>query len=52
MATTINNELALKKHFHDIHDYIRNKFGFYGKNALQFFNFLFVLKIIEPKTKN
>ena len=26
-------------------------FGFYGKTALQFFNFLFVLKLIEPEIK-
>ena len=44
----INNEEDLKKHFHGIHNFIRNKFGFYGKQALQFFNFLFVLKLIEP----
>ena len=48
---TINNEEQLKEHFHSIHDYIRNKFGFYGKSALQFFNLLFVLKLIEPIIK-
>jgi len=42
-------EEDLKDHFHSIHDYIRNKYGFYGKTALQFFNFLFVLKLIEPE---
>ena len=45
------NEEELKDNFHSIHDYIRNKFGFYGKTALQFFNFLFVLKLIEPEIK-
>jgi len=53
--TIIKNENDLKEHFHSIHDYIRNKFGFYGKTALQFFNLLFILKIIEPhisKLKN
>lgn len=51
--TTIafKSEEELKEHFHNIHDYIRNKFGFYGKTALQFFNFLFVLKLIEPEIK-
>jgi restriction endonuclease S subunit len=48
---TIKNEEDLKEHFHSIHDYIRNKFGFYGKSALQFFNLLFVLKLIEPIIK-
>jgi type I restriction-modification system DNA methylase subunit len=51
----IKTEEDLKDHFHSIHDYIRNKFGFYGKAALQFFNLLFILKIIEPhisKVKN
>ena len=48
---TIKNEDDLKEHFHSIHDYIRNKFGFYGKSALQFFNLLFVLKLIEPIIK-
>jgi type I restriction enzyme S subunit len=47
----IRNEEDLKEHFHSIHDYIRNKFGFYGKSALQFFNLLFVLKLIEPIIK-
>jgi len=42
-------EEDLRDHFHSIHDYIRNKYGFYGKTALQFFNFLFVLKLIEPE---
>lgn len=42
-------EEDLRDHFHSIHDYVRNKFGFYGKTALQFFNFLFVLKLIEPE---
>ena len=46
---SFENEEDLKNHFHSIHDYIRNKFGFYGKSALQFFNFLFILKLIEPE---
>ena len=41
------NENELKDHFGAIHDYVRNKFGFYGKLDLQFFNFLFVLKLIN-----
>ena len=52
MSQNFKNELELKKHFHEIHDFIRNCFGFYGKTALQFFNLLFVLKIIEPLIKN
>jgi len=48
---TFESEEDLKEHFHSIHDYIRNKYGFYGKTALQFFNFLFVLKLIEPEIK-
>lgn len=48
---TFETEEDLKEHFHSIHDYIRNKYGFYGKTALQFFNFLFVLKLIEPEIK-
>ena len=48
----IKSEDDLKNHFHGIHDFIRNKFGFYGKTALQFFNFLFVLKLIEPMIKD
>ena len=51
LTITIKNEEDLKEHFHNIHDYIRNKFGFYGKSALQFFNLLFVLKLIEPIIK-
>ena len=47
--TTFNSEEELRLHFQSIHDYIRNKFGFFGKTALQFFNFLFVLKLIEPE---
>ena len=47
----LNSEDELRDHFHSIHDYIRNKFGFFGKTALQFFNFLFVLKLIEPEIK-
>lgn len=49
--TQFNSEEDLKNHFQSIHDYIRNKFGFFGKTALQFFNFLFVLKLIEPEIK-
>jgi hypothetical protein len=44
----INNEDDLQDYFHSIHSFIRNKFGLYGKAALQFFNFFFVLKVIEP----
>ena len=28
-------EEDLKEHFHSIHDYIRNKYGFYGKTEYQ-----------------
>ena len=44
---SINNEQDLQDHFHSIHDCIRDQFGLYGKSALQFFNFFFVLKKIE-----
>jgi len=43
-----NNETELMNYFQAIHNFIRNRFGFYGKSALQFFNFFFVLKLIEP----
>ena len=46
--TTINSELDLYDYFHSVHSFIRNRFGLYGKAALQFFNFFFVLKVIEP----
>ena len=46
--TTINSELELHDYFHSVHSFIRNRFGLYGKAALQFFNFFFVLKVIEP----
>lgn len=42
------DEDDLQKYFHSVHSFIRNKFGLYGKAALQFFNFFFVLKVIEP----
>jgi len=48
----INNEEDLKKHFHRIHDYLRDMFGLYGKTALQFFNFFFVLKMIGDLVDN
>jgi type I restriction-modification system DNA methylase subunit len=48
----INSEEELQTHFHNIHNFIRNKFGLYGKSALQFFNFFFVLKLIENMIKN
>ena len=48
----INSEEELQAHFHNIHNFIRNKFGLYGKSALQFFNFFFVLKLIEDMIKN
>ena len=48
-AMVINNETDLIDYFHSVHNLIRNKFGLYGKAALQFFNFFFVLKIIESK---
>jgi len=48
----IHNEQDLIKHFHNIHNYLRDKFGIYGKSALQFFNFFFVLKLIEPMVIN
>lgn len=47
----IQTEDQLKNHFHDIHNYIRDEFGLYGKSALNFFNYFFVLKIIEPHLK-
>ncbi len=46
--SNINSENDLHDYFHSIHSFIRNKFGLYGKAALQFFNFFFVLKVIEP----
>ena len=46
--TSINSETDLHDYFHSIHSFIRNRFGLYGKSALQFFNFFFVLKVIEP----
>jgi len=42
----INSEEDLQDYFHSVHSFIRNKFGLYGKAALQFFNFFFVLKVI------
>jgi len=48
----INNESQLIDYFHSVHTFIRNKFSLYGKPALQFFNFCFVLKIIEPYIEN
>ena len=44
----INSEEDLQDYFHSVHSFIRNRFGLYGKAALQFFNFFFVLKVIEP----
>ena len=43
-----SSEEDLQNYFHSIHSFIRNKFGLYGKAALQFFNFFFVLKVMEP----
>ena len=48
MSQTFQNDAELAEYFHSFHTYIRNKFGLYGKAALQFFNFFFVLKVIEP----
>ena len=44
----ITTEEELQDYFHSVHSFIRNKCGLYGKAALQFFNFFFVLKVIEP----
>ena len=44
----IKCEQDLIKHFHRIHNFLRDNYGLYGKSALQFFNFFFVLKKIEP----
>ncbi len=33
----------MKKHIHNIHDYIRNNIGIYGQNALTLFNFFYGL---------
>jgi len=44
----ISSEEELQDYFHSVHSFIRNRFGLYGKAALQFFNFFFVLKVIEP----
>ena len=48
----INNESDLADHFHKIHDLLRDNFGLYGKSALQFFNFFFVLKMIDELIEN
>jgi hypothetical protein len=48
----INSEEDLQGYFHSVHSFIRNRFGLYGKAALQFFNFFFVLKVIEPLIEN
>jgi len=48
----ITSDDHLADYFHSIHTFIRNKFGLYGKAALQFFNFFFVLKVIEPYIEN
>jgi type I restriction-modification system DNA methylase subunit len=45
--TSISNDEELAEYFHSIHTFIRNKFGLYGKSALQFFNFFFVLRLVE-----
>ena len=45
---TFTRDEDLQDYFHSVHTFIRNKFGLYGKSALQFFNFFFVLKVIEP----
>ena len=39
----VNSEEDLQGYFHSVHSFIRNRFGLYGKAALQFFNFFFVL---------
>ena len=39
----------LKGHIHNIHNYIRNNGLGYGKRALEIFNFLYGLKLIESK---
>jgi type I restriction-modification system DNA methylase subunit len=44
----IKSEEDLIKHFHSIHNFIRNQFGQYGKNALLIFNFFLGLRLIEP----
>ena len=43
-----NNETDLMNYFQMMHNFIRNRFGIRDKAALQFFNFFFVLKVIEP----
>jgi len=48
----INTEEDLIKHYHNIHNYIRNTFGKYGKDALIIFNYFFALKMIEPMIEN
>lgn len=48
----VNSEEDLQGYFHSVHSFIRNRFGLYGKAALQFFNFFFVLKVIEPFIEN
>ena len=48
----INTEEDLIKHYHNIHNYIRNTFGKYGKDALIMFNYFFALKMIEPMIEN
>jgi len=47
IMSSISNDEELAEYFHSIHTFIRNKFGLYGKSALQFFNFFFVLRLVE-----
>jgi type I restriction-modification system DNA methylase subunit len=47
----IKSEEDLQKLFDEIHNNIRDYFGFYGKEALHFFLFFFLMKEIEPQIK-
>ena len=51
LTKKIGSESDLQDYFHEIHNYIRDNFGLYGKSALQFFNFFFVLRRLDDTIK-
>lgn len=52
MSDKISNRDELREHIHSIHNYLRNSGAGYGFDALNMFNVVYGLKIIEPLIVN